>query len=173
VKTSCIIVGCNHGIQVGRGGFTGLDRPDQNEQREYFRAMLEEICAENKIQIALEEDGDVEETTGKQVADQNAIPWRDINTSDEDKDRLGIPRNYAIGPYTSEQKSDWNRQRERFMVEKINEYGCDTRILLVICGFDHLQPLVEILGRDGTPVRMCDYRRLPWFREGVFADDPE
>jgi hypothetical protein len=173
VKTSCNIVGCNHGIQVGRGGFTGLDRPDQNEQRKHFRAMLEEICAENRIQIVLEEDGDVEETTGKQLADQNRIPWRDINTSHEDKDRLGIPRDYAIGPYTLEQKGDWNRQRERFMVEKINEYRGGAQSLLVICGFAHLQPLVEILGRDRTPIRMWDYRRLPWYREGVFNDDPE
>ncbi len=58
------IVGCNHGIQVGTGGFAALDGVAANEQREHFRAMLSSICAQSGIDSVFEEDGGPEETAG-------------------------------------------------------------------------------------------------------------
>ena len=165
------IVGCNHGIQVGIGGFTGLDPADQNEQRAHFRVLLENICEEQAIQIVLEEDGAPEETAGEQIAAQRNIPWTDINTSNNDKTQMGIPIDYVTGPYTEDQKSNWNHQRELFMVGKINEHRSEGESLLIICGFVHVQPLGEILGQDGTSVQQWDYRNLDWYLPGVFEED--
>jgi hypothetical protein len=165
------IVGCNHGIQVGIGGFTGLDPDDQNEQRAHFRVLLENICEEQAIQIVLEEDGAPEETAGEQIATQRNIPWTDINTSNDDKNQMGIPIDYVNGAYTEDQKSNWNHQRELFMVGKINEHRSEGESLLIICGFVHMQPLAEILGQDGTSVQQWDYRNLDWHLPGVFAED--
>lgn len=133
--------------------------------------MLEDICLGQAIQIMLEENGAPEEMAGEQIADQRNIPWIDINTSNEDKDRLGIPREYVTGPYTAEQKSNWNHQRELFMLEKINKHRGEGETLLIVCGFDHFQPLTELLEQDGTLVRQWDYRSLGWYRHGVFAEN--
>jgi hypothetical protein len=165
------IVGCNHGIQVGIGGFTGLDPPEQNEQRAHFRALLESICDGQAIQIVLEEDGAPEETAGEQIAAQRTIPWIDINTSNDDKNQMGVPIDYVTGPYTEDQKNNWNHQRELFMAGKINEHRSEGESLLIICGFTHMQPLAKILEQDGTPIQLRDYRNLDWYLPGVFAED--
>ncbi len=93
------IVGCNHGIQLGIGGFAALDTAEQNEQRAHFRALLEGICEGQAVQIVLEEDGAPEETAGEQIATQRNIPWININTSNEDKNQMGIPIDYVAGPW--------------------------------------------------------------------------
>lgn len=165
------IVGCNHGIQVVVGGFAGLDPDEQNGQRTHFRALLESLCEGQAIQIVLEEDGSAEATAGEQIAAQRNIPWIDINTSNDDKTQMGIPINYITGPYTEVQKNNWNHQRELFMVGRINGHRSEGEILLIICGFVHMQPLADILGQDGTPIQIWDYRNLDWYLPGVFTQD--
>lgn len=162
------IVGCNHGIQVGDSGFAALDSADQNEQRAHFRQMLEQIYLENGIQVLLEEDGAPEMTSGEQLADRYGISWADINTSNEDKDRMSIPRDYMSGKYTEEQRNGWNRQREDFMVGRIDQHRGDAERAMVICGFDHLKPLAQMLRANGFEVRTWDYRLLDWYRPEVF-----
>lgn len=165
------IVGCNHGIQLGIGGFAALDTAEQNEQRAHFRALLEGICEGQAVQIVLEEDGAPEETAGEQIATQRNIPWIDINTSNEDKNQMGIPIDYVAGPYTEAQKNNWNHQRELFMVGKVNEHRGQNASLLIICGFVHMLPLADILEQDGTPIQTRNYRNLDWYLPGVFAED--
>ena len=108
----------------------------------------------------LEEDGAPEETAGEQIATQHDIPWIDINTSND-----------VTGPYTEDQKNNWNQQRELFMVRKINEHRSEGESLLIICGFAHIQPLTDILEQDGTPIQLWNYRNLDWYLPGVFAQD--
>lgn len=163
------IVGCNHGIQVGTGGFAALDGVAANEQREHFRAMLSSICEQSGIDSVFEEDGGPEETAGKQLADQLGIPWSDVNTSNDDKQEMGIPQNYVEGDYPAEMKNKWNRQREVFMGSKIKAQRGNVKTSLVICGFDHLDALADLLGQDGTPVHRYDYRNLPWYQDGIFT----
>ena len=59
---------------------------------------------------------------------------------------LGIPRNYANEGRSAEQVEEWHRQREGVMIKKIMEKKRDTESFIVICGFDHLKPLTELLG---------------------------
>ena len=158
-------------MQVGVGGFAGLDPAEQNEQRTHFRALLEGICEGQAIQIVLEEDGSAEETAGEQIAAQRNIPWIYINTSNDDKTQMGIPINYITGPYTEVQKNNWNHQRELFMVGKINEHRSEGESLLIVCGFAHMQPLTDMLGQDGVLVQQWDYRNFDWYLPGVFAQD--
>jgi hypothetical protein len=47
------IVGCNHGIQPGTGGFADFDGVDEKEQRGHFRTMVENICVNHSIQLVL------------------------------------------------------------------------------------------------------------------------
>jgi hypothetical protein len=163
------IVGCNHGIQVGTGGFAALDGAAANEQREHYRAMLSSICTQNGIDSVFEEDGSPEETAGQQLAGQLGIRWSDVNTSNHDKQEMGIPQNYVAGDYPAELKDKWNRQREEFMASKIKAERGNAKTSLVICGFDHISPLADLLAQDGTQVHKYDYRDLPWHQHGVFT----
>jgi hypothetical protein len=160
-------VGCNHGIQVC-GPFSELDSADQREQRGHFAALLEDIIKREMIDFIGEEDGSVEETIAEHLAEACNIPHRNINTSNTDKDRMEIPRNYDEGPYTNEQKAYWHRQREQFMLEKIREHRGDARNLLIVCGFTHLERLSGLLQQEVT-VQPIDYRKCEWYRAGVFA----
>jgi hypothetical protein len=164
------IVGCNHGIQIGSGGFADLDGADANEQREHFRALIEGICGEGAIHIFLEEDGTLEETAAQQIALERNVSWENINTTSEDKDQIGIPRDYLSGAYSGDQKHEWNRQRDVFMVGKIVKHRSKVEHAIVICGFDHFEPIVALLEAQGIPVRRWDYRTSGWFRPGVFSD---
>lgn len=166
------IVGCNHGIQVGTGGFAALDGVAASEQREHYRAMLESICARNRVDSIFEENGAPEETGAKQLAVRLGVLWSDINTSNEDKQNMGIPPDYLTGPYTAEEKAQWNRRREEFMATRIKAQRRDAKSSLVICGFDHLEALADLLRQGGTIVRKLDYRSLSWYRPGVFTEDP-
>jgi hypothetical protein len=165
-------VGCNHGIQPRTGGFADYDGAEANEQRQHFKAMLAEICSKNRIQIVLEEDGTLEETAAEQLAISRGVPWENINTTNEDKDRMGIPRNYLTGPFTQQEKTEWNRQRDIFMAEKVVSHRADAENAVIICGFDHLEPLAALLEGKGIPVRVWDYRSFNWYRQGIFPDNP-
>ena len=162
------IVGCHHGIQPQASMLTACDPSDQNRQRGHFKDMLRQIFKEDGIQFVFEEAGDVEETITQHLAAQFNLPWKDINTSNADKDRLGIPRYYVQEPYTNEQKNRWNQLREKFMLGRINEYRSCAQNLLIICGFDHVDSLAASLGNDGIRIRRVDYRTLEWYQEGVF-----
>lgn len=166
------IVGCNHGIQPGIGFLSALDGKEVNEQREHFTKLVRELCAEHELQIVLEEDGTVEETAGHQLAVERNIPWENINTTNEDKERMDIPRDYVDGPYDEERKREWSRQRETFMAGKIIAHQKASPRGLVICGFDHSEALMDLLKMRGIPTQVWDYRKLDWYRSGVFAECP-
>jgi hypothetical protein len=166
------VIGCNHGIQPGGGIFSLLDSAECQEQRAHFRELIEHILREGEIQFIGEEWGDTETTSTQDLAARSGIAWRNINTSDADKDRMGIPRDYATGPCTEEQKALWNGQREQFMLERIREYQAEAQKLLIICGFTHLESLTELLAQGGKPIQSIDYRTRDWYRPGVFVEDP-
>jgi hypothetical protein len=166
------IIGCNHGIQLGTGGFAVFDGAEANEQREHFRRLLSGICAENGIEILLEEDGTIERTSAQEIATDRGIAWENINTTNQDKDQLGIPRDYLTGPYSDEQKDQWTRQRELFMVARIVAHSESIKNAMVICGFEHLEPIFAQLEAQGITVRMLDYRASSWYRLGVFDEGP-
>ncbi len=127
--------------------------------------------AESRIQILPEEDGTPDETAAQQLAFNRDLPWENINTTNVDKDRMGIPRNYLHGPFNQDQKREWDRQREEFMAGKIVAHRNTAQNALVICGFDHSEPLATLLGADGIFVRVFDYKNLDWYRQGIFAEN--
>jgi hypothetical protein len=166
------IVGCNHGIQPGESIFTALDSVECQEQRAHFRELLQQILTHSAIQFIGEEWGDVETTIAERLADNLEIPWQNINTTEEDKQNMGIPPNYAHGPYSNEQKAAWNCLREQFMWERVQDSKGHAQNLLVICGFAHLQHMTELFGQGGTPVEPIDYKTRDWYLPGIFPEDP-
>ena len=83
---------------------------------------------------------------------------------------MKIPRDYIHGAYSPEQKQQWTRQREGVMVKKLREGRGAATNLLVICGFEHVEPLADMLREDCDTVERVDYRQQQWYQAGLFAD---
>lgn len=164
------VVGCNHGIQPRREDWLGGDTAQAREQKLHFAGLIEEIIRDCGIQSVGEEWGREEITTAHALADNYGLRWANINTSPEDLDRLGIPRDYVEGIYPNEQEEQWHRQREQFMHQKIREHQGAAENLLIVCGFEHLRPLCDLLGQNGAAVEPIDYRERAWYQDGVFSD---
>jgi hypothetical protein len=65
---------------------------------------------------------------------------------------------YVNGDYSNEEKAKWNKDREKVMLENIKVAKKDMPTGIVICGFEHMGPLVELLQRRKNRSTGC---RLP------------
>ena len=162
------VVGCNHGIQpVAPDPF---DNDQAKQQRAHFRELLSNLTSKDDIQFVGEEWGCPKKTIAHAIADEKGdIVWENINTSDEELDALGIPRDYANAGHCAEQVAKWHRKREGVMIKKIMEKKGDAGSFIVICGFDHLKPLTELLSEACGGVESVDYRQHVWY-EPAFAE---
>lgn len=168
------VIGCNHGIQkANEDDLLPIDNVAEiRTQRLSFSRLLEAIVTKNEIQFVGEEWGLAESSLAQNLAkEKRRIAWANINTSFEDLDGMGIPRDYVHGPYGQAEKDRWNRQREGFMFGRIQENRGCAQNLLIVCGFCHLGPLKELLSQNKDEVQSVDYRGMEWYRPGVFCDD--
>lgn len=167
------VVGCNHGIQTAdEDDLLPIDNiAEIRRQRLCFMGLLEAIVTKNQVQFLGEEWGLPQPSIARNLAEERSIAWANINTSFEDLDRMGIPRDYVHGPYGQAEKDRWNRQREEFMFGRVQENRGRTQNLLIVCGFRHLEPLRELFGQNKDEVQPVDYRGMEWYRRGVFCDD--
>jgi hypothetical protein len=164
------VVGCNHGIQVEPGDlWAASDSSEQQEQRNHFAGLLEDIIKEKKIEFIGEEAGRVGETSAGRLANKYKIPATNINTTNADKEKMGIPKGYPTGLYRNEQKEQWHRKREQFMLQRIRKHRGEAKNLLIICGFEHLDRLSGFLQQDGE-VQRIDYRKFGWYRAAFFGE---
>jgi len=166
------VLGCNHGIQPRDEDWLGGDSPAAKEQKTHFAELIKHIIQAGSIQFVGEEWGLPEITTAHSLAEACHIRWENINTSFEDLDRLGIPRDYAKGNFTQAEKEHWHSQREQIMLHKLKESHREALNILVVCGFEHMESLVNLLRLAGWVVRTVDYRCMNWYQRGVFAEDP-
>jgi len=58
------------------------------------------------------------------------------------------------------------------MLHKLKESHREALNILVVCGFEHMESLVNLLRLAGWVVRTVDYRCMNWYQRGVFAEDP-
>jgi hypothetical protein len=162
------VVGCNHGIQpIDRDVW---DTPKTLEQRAHFRKLITQIIKEND-QFVGEEWGLPTMTIAHAAAAENGkILWANINTSDEELDSMKIPRDYVNGRYPAEQKERWHRQREQVIMKKITEQKGNAKQFVIICGFEHMQPLRDSLRKIYESVESVDYRTMNWYDKHAFPD---
>jgi len=125
---------------------------------------------ENQIQLICEEwDHDAGETIAHNIAQSHRIGWFNINTTREDLKRMGIHLYYTKLPCPPERKAEWHAKREQFMLRKIEESRTGATELLILCGFDHVGPLSNLLLDGLTDVKTIDYRLAPWYQAGLFV----
>ena len=165
------LVGCNHGIQPHDEDALFGDSEEVKGQKAHFVRLVQRIVQERRVHFIGEEWGLPESSIAQRVADEVRIAWTNINTSLEDLDRMGIPRDYVHGEYGQDAKDRWNRQREEFMYARIAANRGAAENLLIVCGFRHIGPLHALLGHINDEIEMVDYRELGWYRAGVFYED--
>jgi len=166
------VVGCNHGIQPRDEDWLGGDWQEAKAQKAAFAGLIERIIQQGEIQFVGEEWGLPDITTACELAETNQVPWVNINTSAEDLDRLGIPQDYVKESFSEAQKRNWHRQREQVMLGRLKENWGEASNALAICGFEHMEPLAGLLRMDGVAAETVDYRKMDWYRPGVFSEDP-
>jgi aldehyde:ferredoxin oxidoreductase len=165
------VVGCNHGIQPRDEDWLARDSPEANAQKAHFAELIERTIQQGEIQFVGEEWGLSDTTTARASAGTHEIPWVNINTSRDDLDRLGIPHDYVKGNFSEAQKRHWHSQREQVMLCKLKENWGEALNVLAVCGFEHMEPLAELLRIDGVAAETVDYRKMDWYRAGVFSGD--
>jgi hypothetical protein len=165
-----VIVGCNHGIQLGDADAGFGDSEQVTEQKKQFANLIESLIKEKEIEFVGEEWGLANATSAHKLADENKKLWANINTTLEELDEMKIPRDYIHGAYLPEQKQQWTRQREAVMLKKLMGSKGDTTKYLVVCGFEHMEPLAGILSKECNNIELVDYRQRGWYQAGVFAE---
>jgi hypothetical protein len=88
----------------------------------------------------------------------------------EELDAMKIHRDYVHGAYSPDQKQQWTRQREPVMLKKLLERKGKAERYIVVCGFEHMEPLAEMLAKTCKSVESVDYRKHKWYDEEVFAN---
>ncbi|MGA9055244.1 MAG: hypothetical protein WB763_01905 [Terriglobia bacterium] len=165
------VVGCNDGIQPRDQDWLGGDSPEAMAQKAHFAELIERIIQERKIQFVGEEWGLPDITTACASAGTHRIQWVNINASRDDLDRLGIPHDYVKGDFSEAQRRHWHSQREQVMLCKLKENRGEALNVLAVCGFEHMESLAELLRIDGVAAETVDYRKMDWYRAGVFSGD--
>lgn len=164
------VIGCNHGIQPRDPDWLGGDTNGAAEQKARFKQLIEASFISVQAEFVAEEWGLADVTTAHALADRCTIPWCNINTCHQDLDRLGIPHDYVNGDYTPDQKRNWNAEREKVMLRNIKACIESKPNGVVICGFDHMSPLVELLRGDGIEAEEVNYRKKEWYRRTFEGD---
>jgi len=165
-----VIVGCNHGIQTEDADVVLGDSEQVTEQKKHFANLIESLIKDNQIEFVAEEWGLANSSSAHKSADANTKSCANINTTPEELDAMKIPRDYIHGAYSPEQKQQWTRQREATMLKKLSERKGTATRYLVVCGFEHMEPLAEGLKKDCNTIEIIDYRQRGWYQAGVFAE---
>ena len=163
------VVGCNHGIQPRDPDWLAGDT-EAAEQKKLFAELIEATAKADETKFVAEEWGLPYTTSAHSIADKLGLPWCDINTCFHDLDRLGIPRDYVNGSYTTEKKEHWNREREKVMLKRIKAGIKGKPNGIVICGFEHMGPLVELLRGEGIETGSVNYRQKEWYQPTFSGD---
>jgi len=166
-----LVVGCNHGIQPRDPDAVFGDSDQVKEQKKEFAKLIDTLIQENQIQFVGEEWGPASITIAHAAVDgYNKLPWDNINTTSEELDAMKIPRDYVHGAYSPDQKQQWTRQREPMMLKKLLERKGKAERYIVVCGFEHMEPLAEMLAKTCKSVEMVDYRKQKWYDKEAFAN---
>jgi hypothetical protein len=161
------VAGCHHDIQSRDPVPFFVDSAAVNRQREQFVQLVEWMLTDEKVELMAEEWGRTSESVAQALAKKHMVRYVDINTSFQDLDTLQIPHDYRdLSKCTVDQWQACLRHREMFMLEKIRSPRGTANTVLVICGFDHLEPLAKQL-RDDERVIQIEYRNENWYLVAV------
>lgn len=163
------ILGLNHQIQsrqILNASTDGKAETFEQDQKERFRCMLQQLIDQHSIQFVGEEARHSEESIAQVVCERAGCRYLNIEMEPQERTLRNIPPGYNEDPNVPQvQKTAWNQARERFMVEKIIAESRDADSVLVICGREHKGALGERFGQLGHTIGISDLEDESWYVE--------
>ena len=163
-----IVVGVDHKIQH----FIPEIAPDDARTvlRLRFHDFLQEITG-YPVDVICEEAKQGLVSIAETVADREHLRYWNIEMSPQRRAELGIPLLFAMDvpglEIPAEQKADWNALRESHMVDELLDAAADARVLIVICGVNHMPVFVQALQSKFARVEQYDVTAMRWFDKSL------
>jgi hypothetical protein len=167
------ILGCHHALQSAELCRRWTDWRELYEtigkdvdtiarqQKSNFAARVREIVRDRAVTLIGEEFDEGVATSASLVVRN----WHMIDMPLAVREERQIPVDYSdpLAGYTEEQRSGWNLERERFMVDQLVRNIGDAKSVLIICGAEHVEGLTRLFENIGHDVTSEDVTTAEWF----------
>ncbi len=142
-------------------------------QIEAYRNELERLAAKNGFDIYCEEIDHGADTFAQLVARFSGKPYVNIDLQRDMREKCGIPFGYSTKALEYEQHKidEWNRIREDYMYERVNERLGPESVALVLCGFKHMEPLEKRFKDRGGRVESVSVETIRWHDAELFKQE--
>jgi hypothetical protein len=161
------IVGVRHQIQPAEikvWSSSGRLQAFEREQKQHFASLLQDSIAANGVQIVAEETVHGEDTVTTRVCASANCRYANIEMPPDERNARGIPAGYNENPdIPSSDREQWNREGEEYMAEKTIAEAAEAESVMVVCGWSHMEALVERFENGGHTVEMTDLQNQPWY----------
>jgi hypothetical protein len=163
------ILGINHQVQpadIRSWGSNGEPQRFEQDQKERYAALVEQVVRENNVEIVAEETQHGLDTVTRRACERANCRCANIEMPPDVRTARGIPPGYNENENTAPADCvRWNRDREDYMAtQAITEAG-DAQSAMVICGRMHVRPLAERFSEAGHTVETSDLQDHSWYVE--------
>jgi hypothetical protein len=136
-------------------------------QKVSFANTLERLIKARRAQFVGEEAKHGDEAVASLVAHDMGARYANIEMPPVERERRGIPTDYTNErrPYSTEQRADWNREREDHMVKTALAEAGDAESILILCGREHTDSLALRFQQAGHDVERYDVNQEDWYVE--------
>jgi hypothetical protein len=132
-------------------------------QRRGFRTKIAQLIATHGCVYIGEETNQGQHTPARDIAQQQALAYHNIDMSPAQRALQGIPIGYDESPnYTPAQKQFWNQIREQYMFNQVQATRGTLQSLLIICGVGHMIQLCNLLSNLERAITV-DVTTEAWF----------
>ena len=165
-----VIVGINHQVQrvkIGSWGSDGKPQQFEREQKEAYRELVRSEIRQVAAEFLAEETRHGEESTTRQVCEQENCRYENVEMLPEEREARGIPPGYNedFPDMPEVDKVRFNREREEYMAAKTIAEANGAESVVLICGSFHKEALAELFCKDGHSVAVKHLQQQPWYVE--------
>ena len=163
-----LILGLSHQIQPSalRGGGDEFERIEV-QQKNSFTSLLKSLIENRRVQFIAEDAQSGGLSIAEIVAHDSSCRYTNIEMPPAERQRHNIPENYLSrqSEYSPEQRAQWNRKQEEYMVRMALAMKGDAKSALILCGREHTDSLAVLFRRAGNVVETSDLNKEPWYIE--------
>jgi hypothetical protein len=163
------LLGLAHGIQTTGGNCSATQKAE-------YRMFLSEVIAQRCVTLVAEEESPGNTTIASDLAQSLGIRWEPIDMNGSDKEKLGVPKKGGTEPkYLADQActelteegfqrdlgNGWveierrdpaDEARDEFMFHRVISAACNSKSILVLCGYNHLKQMEQKFCETGHDV---------------------
>ena len=169
-----LILGLNPQIQSSAIRSGGKDIESlERDQKEGFTKFLSSLIENRRVQFIGEEAEHGVPSIADMVARERGCGYTNIEMSADEKQRRNIPVDYSEpqSAYSPEQKAQWEREREDYMLRTVLAMQGDANSALILCCREHTDTLAVLFRRSGNEVATSDLNNESWYIENWLKPD--